>query len=351
MISKDLQIDRIDPPQLSNLLRLFDPPAGAAPAAGGGLLDRLVGGSSSEPPPERYQLRPVIVLCREEQPLRLLQLGGGTLPLGTLRSTRVEHLRAFRRSHRPPFVVVIDVGVLGEIWAEAQQAIKLEDDLVAQQLELLRVLRRAIDRGRLVIEPRAFGALPIPPYGLLQRNFDRILPDGRSLVFYLVDRGRIWTSLIVAKRGGDITTITSHQAIADEVRFSAIRRDAPRVLQAVSRRFGPPHIGLFVPLRAWHQLVHGDRSAIARAVAGRQALLDPCPPWLLAIIGAGAMSEAATRSAKLAGKLLARSPLPFAGGAEKLVKTVANPLDALGIDPWEALAWARDWSRRLGVLR
>jgi hypothetical protein len=298
---------------------------------------------------------PAVVLTRGERIVRIVRLGGGTLA-ADLTSTQQADLRAYRTRHGLPFVAAVDLDQLPAVWAEVQAAVRPEEDYVAQLLAMAHVLREALGRGALRLDPRAFGRVPLPSYALLQATFNQLLPDDRSFSFYLVDGGRIWTSLIAVKREGDLTLVTSHAAIADRVHLSSIRADAPAVVRVISERFAPVHIGVFLPLRTWHELVAGDRSAIARALASRQAVVDPAPSWLKALVGAGAVAEAATRSVRLAGKLLSASGLGArllggAAAAERLVQTVSNPLEALGLDPWDLLRWARDWARRIELER
>jgi hypothetical protein len=361
MISRDLRIEGIDPEGWAHLLSSLLPPPGGdpepQPLSSWGPLSRF----TQESGPARQSTtalsrRPAaLVLLRGERILRILSLGGGTLPAEELPSASQEDLRALRRRLGLPFVAALDVEALPGLWAEAQSAVNLEEDFVAQELAMVRVFREALGRS-VRVDPRLFGRIPLPSAALLQKTFNTLLPDGRSLIFYLVEGGRVWTSLIAVKQAGDIVLVTSHAAIADKVRFSSVR-DARAVNQAVAERFAPPHIGLFLPLRTWHELVAGDRSAIARALPGRQAVLDPAPPWLLALVGAGTMAEAATRSVRFAGKLLAASGLGarfLPGGteaAERLVQTVSNPLEALGLDPWDLLRWSRDWVRRIVLER
>jgi hypothetical protein len=358
MISLDLRVQGLDPEHIANLFRLLHPPAGGDPAPGGGAFARLAQ-ASAPTPASRSALSPrmpAIVLCRDERVLRIFQLGGGVLPSQELASSRPEDLRAFRKRLGLPFVLAVEIDELPRLFAELQGKVSIDDDYLEQGLAVLPVLRDALGQS-LRLEPRLFpGTLPLPSYSLLRSTWNAILPDGRSLVFYLCDGGRLWTSLILVKRGGEITQIATHAAIADRVRFASIRGDARAVLAAVADRFAPAAIGIFLPLRVWHELVAGDRSAAARALASRQAVLDPAPPWLLALVGVGAMAEAATRSVRLAGRLLGATRLGGlfpggAGAAEKLLQTVASPLEALGIDPWELLRWSRDWARRIELDR
>jgi hypothetical protein len=358
MISTRLKFTDIDPVHWARLLDLMLPPPGGDPELdlGGGALATLARVTSA---PRRSSTAlspemPAVVLYRKGRIVRIVRLGGGTLPPDALASPWPEDLRRFRKSRKLPFVAAVDLDALPWLMAEAQRRVALDDDLVAQQLAMLNVFREAL--GRTVhVDPTPSGEAPPPAHRLLQLTFDRLLPDDTSLVFYLADGRRLWTSLIAAKRGGDLHVVTTHAAIADRVRFGSIRADAKAVLSAVAERFEPPHIGMFLPLQTWHELVAGDRSAIARALAVRRAVIDPAPPWLLALVGAGAMAEGLTRGGRLAGQLLSSSKLGsrLLGGkaAGRVVQTLSNPLETIGLDPWELLRWGRDWRRRVQLER
>jgi len=349
---------KLNPHHWTRLLDLMLPPVGASDQAAGGALASLM--ARTGPPQQASSTAlspemPAIVLHRQGQVVRILRLGGGTLPVESLAGRPTQQsLRAFRHEHQLPFVAAVDLDLLPRLWSATQASVKLEDDFIAQQLAMLRVFRDALGKGVLV-DPKLLGAVPIPQASLLQMTFDRMLPDGRSFVFYLLDGGAIYTSLIVAKRAGDIELVTTHDAIADRVPHLSSVRDARLVLEAVKERIARPHIGIFLPLGVWHETVDGDRSAIARAMATRRAVLDPAPAWLLAIVGAGIVAEAATRTGRLAGQLLSASRLGAqlfgSKRAERLVQTLSNPLEALGLDPWETLRWGRDWRRRIQLDR
>jgi len=352
-------MERLNPVHWARLLDLMLPPPGGDPdpsqakGALAALLARTGGAHASTTglSPEM----PAIVLHRQGTVLRILRLGGGTMGGGAISGPLTqESLRAFRHQHQLPFVAAVELDQLPRLWADVQSAVKPGEDFVAQQLSMLRVFREALGKGVLV-DPRLLGSVPIPQASLLQMTFDRMLPDRRSLVFYLLDGGTIFTSLIVAKHHGDVYLVTTHDAIADQVSGLSSVQNARQVLRAVSERIAPPHIGIFLPLRVWHETVAGDQSAIARAAVSRRAVLDPAPAWLLAIVGAGAVAEVATRTGRLAGQLLSASKLGAqlfgSKRTEKLVQTLSNPLEALGLDPWETLRWSRDWRRRVELDR
>jgi hypothetical protein len=367
VISPRLRFEGIDPVHWANLVDLMLPPAGGDPepsALASGPLAMLARATSAAPRSLTAisPAMPVVVLYRGGDILRVVQLGGGVLPgswigeIGEIGEISQDSLRALRIRHNLPLVVALDMEAFGSLWAELQASIDLDDDLVAQQLSLIKGLRAALGKT-VFVEPRLFGSVPLPSYKMLQMTLDRMLPDRRSFVFYLADGGQLWTSLIMAKRDGDVYLMATHAAIADRVRFGSIHSDARAVIKAVGERFDPVHLGIFMPLRVWHELVAGDRSAFARALAARKGVLEPAPPWFMALVGVGAVAEAATRSGRLASKVLAASKLGsrlLPGGAkaaEKLVQTLSNPLEALGLDPWDMLVWNRDWRRRIQLDR
>jgi|GEM_PF-4084958 hypothetical protein len=359
MISKDLRFFAFDTKQYANLFRLMDPPApqgDAPPSKSKGafaILDRIApadAGESRELP--TWHKLPLLVLHRKGAVQRIARLGGGCVEDHGLTTIEKKTLRALRKGQGVPFVVAIELDALPDLWAEVQQAVDLNDDLVAQNLAMLGVFRKALDTS-VHIEPRPLGNLPLPSYDLLRRTFDRLFPDDRSLVFYISEGNRLWTSIIVSKKKGAIQLVTSHKSIANEIPFRSTRQDAPRIVDVVTKRYGKPFLAAFIPLDVWSRFIEGERSAIARALAARTAVLDPAPAWIIALVGAGAVSDAANRSAKLAGKLLSRSP--FGGkliprGAKKLAETISSPLEALGVDPWEMMNWSRLWMRRLKPL-
>lgn len=356
MISKELRFFGFEARHYANLFRVMDPPfpddePEKNPKGAFALLDRFAPadkGDNNKVLPT-WQTMPLLVLHRNGKVNRIVRLGGGTVVGPSIETIDKKTLRALRKGEAVPFVVAIDLDALPDLWAEVQNVVELNDDLVAQNLAMFSVFRQALDKT-IHIEPRLLGSLPLPSYALLRGTIDRLFPDGRTLLFYLYEGNQLWTSLIVAKDKGAIQLITSHKSIASEVPFRSPRQDGAKIVQEVGRRYGKPFVAAFIPLDVWSRFVHGERSAIARALATRSAVLDPAPAWIIALVGAGAVSEAANRSVKLAGKLLSRSP--FGGkliprGAKKIADTIGSPLEALGLDPWELMNWSRIWMRRI----
>ena len=325
MLSAKVRVIGVDPEHWANLFRLLDPPAGSDPEPGeagplGALLKR--GGKrvpatiSAPSTPRRRRTTqtavvvrsPAIVLTRGGEIQRIVRLGGGTISRRKLGSIETADLTAFRHELSLPFVAVVDTDALPKLWAGLQRAMRYDGDYVEQQLAFYQIFARMIDDQELIFDPKEEISFKVPPYSALQRALDLAWPDDHCCLFYVVDRGRIWSAVIARKRHGDIDLIAGHRALGDNLRFRSMA-DAPALVKAAATTIAPVHAGIFVTLTTWKLLVDGDRSALARAAASRQAVLSPCPTWLLAFVGLGAVSDVAGRSARLAGKLLSKTGL------------------------------------------
>ncbi|PIE19785.1 MAG: hypothetical protein CSA65_00895 [Proteobacteria bacterium] len=385
MISRDLRVEALDGLQLRRLLELLDPPpstnasrqgSGRGRGERSGWLGRVAGIAQREPTDEALpprMARSALVLLRRGRVERIVLLGagplssspnggeqrpavtttrwraiGGTsqLPPGELDEVSPAGLSRLRAREGLAFVVAVHSEAVPRLVAELSTQLTPDDDPMAMGLMAARTMQRALGRD-VLLSPRLLGSLPLPRYELLSKTFNRLFPDGRTMMFYVLDEGRVWTSVIWRKRGGHVDLVTSQAALDEQLRVRNLA-DVAKARALVTRRYGAPHLCLAVPLGAWRRFVAGDRSALARALAIKQALLDPAPTWAHALIGAAAVSDAANRSARLAGKLLSRSPLgSLLGGApEKLAGKLTNPLEALGVDPWELMRVGRSWTRR-----
>jgi len=256
MISPRLKLIDLNPDHWARLMDLMLPPTGGdpEPAAAGplGFLARAQAQVQAAGKPERSSLatsphRPAVVLHRGGTILRVVQLGGGVLSSEGLGSVSTVDLRAYRKARALPLLVAIDVARLPEVWASFQDGINLTDDLALQHYAMLKALKAAIGSG-VEVEPRLFGAVPLPAEAMLQKTFDRLLPDRRSFVMYLVDRGSVWTSVIATKRDGDLQLITTH----GQGGGPALRAGAHRALPAA---VGVPGAGRRGPVG--HRPGHG----------------------------------------------------------------------------------------------
>jgi hypothetical protein len=237
-------------------------------------------------------------------------------------------------------VIAIDRALIGELSAEIESVLKLDQDGVAQALVALRALIKRANKG-VWTDPPLLELLPALGDGPLQRTFDLLVPDGSTLVAYVIedDRSRVHTSIIALKDAGDIVLASQHRAIADVVSEPALARDWPhaykRVLAAVEERFAKPSIGLFLERATLLKVLTGPSDTLAREMNAKRIAIDPAPAWLLGLLGGAAVAAVAGRAASALAAMLPQQARERAASLAHRAQQAVNPFGLLGFDPLE----------------
>jgi hypothetical protein len=261
----------------------------------------------------------------------------------------IKALGAFAKQLGVGSVIVIDRALIGELSAEIEGALRLDQDGVAQTLVALRAIKRRAGNG-LWTEPPLLELVPVPAYEPVQRTFDLLVPDRSTVLAYVIedDRARVHTSIIALKEDGDLTRAATHRAIADLVPESALARDwtqgYKRVLAAVEERFAKPSIGLFLERATLMKILTGPSDQLARELNAKRVVIDPAPAWLLGLLGGAAVAAMAGRAASALANMLPQSTRDRASALAQRAQTAmkesgAHPFALLGFDPIEL--WQR----------
>ncbi|MBA2542288.1 MAG: hypothetical protein H0V17_21785, partial [Deltaproteobacteria bacterium] len=199
-------------------------------------------------------------------------------------------LAAYAKSLGVAAVVAIERSVMGQLAADIESALRLDQDLVEQGLVALRALKRHAGKG-VWTEPPLLELLPAPAYEPIQRTFDLLIPDRSALVAYVIedDRQRIHSSIIAVKNDGDIVRASTHRAIVDLVPEASFARDwqksTKRVAAAVEERFAKPSVALFLERATLMKILTGPSDQLPREVNAKTVIIDPAPAWLLGLLG------------------------------------------------------------------
>ena len=245
-------------------------------------------------------------------------------------------------------IVVVERDILAALHAAIDRAlVQLGDgaDHVAQWLAILRVLQRHHGQG-LWSSPALLDLLPPLSYDALQSTFDLCIPDDTSMLCYVFaeKRPRIHSSVIAVKRHGDITHVASHTGVADLISEQLLADDwlmqHRRLTAAVSQRYAPPSLAVFLAHSAFHRIVTGPADQLAREMNARNVIIDPAPAWLLGLLGGATVAAMATRSARALARMLPRSARRMAADLATTAQTVmresgTHPFALLGFDPIE----------------
>ena len=323
MLSAELELAHIDARHWRNWWRLLAPP---------GALDAP---------------RWALAVVRGSELVKLVVAGRGAVD--GERYPGPDALAGWAKALGVTALIVVERGLLAELSAEIEGALRVDQDFVAQGLVALKALKRHANKG-LWTEPSLLDVLPAPAYEPIQRTFDLLVPDRSALAMYVIDddRQRIHSSIIAVKDVGDITRAATHRAIVDLVPEASFARDwqksYKRVLAAIEERYARPSLALFVERATLLRIVTGPSDQLARELNAKHVVIDPAPAWLLGLLGGAAVAAMAGRAASALASMLPQatrdraSALAHRAGAA-MKESGAHPFALLGFDPLEL--WSR----------
>lgn len=318
MIDPAIRIVDLDPREWKNLLRFLSTPAplpGSESRRSGGLF----------------------VLHHEGRVLKAVHTDKGRV--AGLAWEGNAALRAMARGQGVRWVVAADDGALDELTHRVQERVRLDQDALAQGLVWARAIHEMLEEGRIAAYPRPLRGVPIPQASTIQRAFDLALPDDRTAVAYLFDGPDVWSSIVIRKTKGVIDLVAGHRALGLHPAEIRSFLDYPRILDAVKRKFGEPHVGFFAERRTVQRLFADPRPGTwARAYALREVIVEPMSPWAGVLLGSGVVREAFEKSRKILSRL---DPLglaqPLARAARDRLTATVDFRQILGFDPFEVL--------------
>lgn len=303
MIAADIAFDGIDPAAWANALKLLAPPS-----RGGG-----------------RSRAPLILFVDGGACVKAARIGEGRIDPATIEWSGPHSLGKVRRAIGAPIAAAIEAGALDRLIGAVEGRLDPRADLAAQWLDGARALKGELGKT-IHLDPDPLSLVPLPPFDVLQRTYDALVPDDTASALFVFERGELWTSLIAEKRAGDVVRVTTHAALG--VSRPDFRGGRHReLLDATARRVARPFAALFATREAWRAIAGPDPGSLARQLASREAVLDPAPPWLLALTGAGAALGVAAGASRLLGR--------FVPDAVKQAAQRLSPFAALGFDPIE----------------
>ena len=336
MISGDLRFEGFDARSWTNLLSLFSP----------GVIERLERDSTASDAPEIDATTPAepasgsLVIVRDDE-------GRVLTAMHTLRGRVVgiesaQDLTMLCREYSADRVLVLREGVVDELAERLALRLQRGDDYVTQWIMLLRATRELMDAGHIRLWPNPVANVPVPSPGTVRRALDLVLPDDRAAIAVLWDRGEIWTGAALRRRAGAIDLVAGPDLLHHWAGplGGDWRRDYRILGDAVARAVAPVHVGLFAEVRTIQQLLRSpDPGAWVRAVAVRDIILHPTPPYVAVAVGADAVRAVARGSAKVLGGIdLFRAVSPIADYVRSRVSEVTSVTATLGFNPLRVLA-------------
>ncbi len=340
MISADLRVEGYDAHSWRHLLSLFSPSVEERLEAPERRSD-----AAEQPPAEHATGMLLLVLDDRERPLLALHSHRGRLPLPDAEA--LSDPAALCRNHLARGVLLIRDGALQEVGERLAARVGRGDDYLAQWLDVWRVLRDLSAAGLIRRWPPFEGrSVPVPSREAVQRALDLVLPDGKAFCMVLWEAERPWTAAVLRRRAGSIDLLAGPDLLA---RWTGPlggdwRRDHRVVLAAVEREVAPVHLGLFGEAATVHRLLRrGEAGAWAQAVAVRDIVLLPSPPYVHLALGADAVRGVASAASRLLGGIEPWAALtPLLDEARARIAESSGLHALLGFAPLEQLGrWLR----------
>jgi hypothetical protein len=280
----------------------------------------------------------LFVLYQETGVVRAIHSLRGAVPLPAWAGP--SSLEACARALQTRFALAAEVGALEEFYERIGGRLAPRDGAVETVLVVLDALRELVDEGELHVLP-AFGrGVPLPPPEVVHRAWDAVLPEGHAWVLMLYDGLAVDTGFVARRRGGTIDLLLGPEAIH---RLTGplggdFRRDQRVIRAAIAREVAPLACGVFAPTATVRSLLREERAgAWARAIATRDVVVEPMPPWVAVAASAGAVRSVASRTLRV---LTGLEVLGLFGPLVSQAREVFGSLDLpglLGFDPLEVL--------------
>jgi hypothetical protein len=310
--------------------------------------------------PDREPTRPrggVIVVHENGQVLKLLHTKQGRLDPASaspapgesdaralaLRTGQASALDQLAKIHHASWALGMRLGALEEGGERFCARARRGDDLTAQALQLVTIVREMIDEGAIASWPQRLRGLPVPTPHVVRRTLDALCPDRRALVLGLFDAEGLWVSFVARRREGAFDVIAGPDDLRPVLGLLSgdWRRDYRHLARAVEDRYAPLAFGCFAEVTRFRAL-QTDRQpgAWARAVAVRDVVLTPMPLAVgvgLGVDGARYALKGLRVLTEHIAPLAAIGPLVDAARA-RVAKVTGKDVGALlGFDPLAAL--------------
>jgi len=310
--------------------------------------------------PDREATRPrggVIVVHEDGQVLKLLHTKQGRLdPAATtplpeqadaralaLRNGQPAALAQVAKAHHASWVLAMRLGALDEVMERFGARARRGDDLTAQALQLVTIVRELIAEGAIASWPQRLRGLPVPTPHVVRRTMDALCPDGHAMALGLFDAEGLWVSFVARRRQGAFDVIAGPDELRPALGLLSgdWRRDYRHLVRAVEDRYAPLALGCFAEVTRFRALqTDGRPGAWTRAVAVRDVVLAPMPVAVGVGLGVDGTRYALRGLRVLTERITplhALGPLVDAARA-RVAKATGKDVGALlGFDPMAAL--------------
>lgn len=235
------------------------------------------------------------------------------------------------------------VSGLSEVMERLGARMQRSDDLTAQSLLLVNIVREMMHEGLFTSYPMRLRGVPPPTPLMVQRTLDSLCKDGHTIVLGTFHEEALWTAFVLRRKGAGFDVVAGPGQLRAEMGLLSgdWQRDHRHLAHAVEHHYGPLSFGCFAELSVFRKLVAGaEPGGWSRSVLLREVILSPMPAAVgvgLSVDGARFAYERARSLTKRVEALRMFAPLAEAVRA-RIPGGAAQGISALlGFDPMAAL--------------
>jgi hypothetical protein len=285
----------------------------------------------------------VIVIHDRKQIRKILSTKTGRVLPPALADT-LPSLEAIAAENNASWGLSAEFGALDEVMERFGARLRKSDDLTAQIVELVSIIRDMIDEGAIESWPRRLRGVPLPTASMIDKTLDAVCEDGHAICLGLFDDGALWTSLVLRRRGRGFDLIAGPDELRSAMGLISgdFRRDYRHLERAVEDRYATLSFGVYAEVETFRALQLDARpGAWGRAVAVRDVVVSPVPGAIGLALGVDAARLAFDKAKVVASRVDFFGMLdPMAAMVRKRLGRAAGDKDVsavLGFDPMAAL--------------
>jgi hypothetical protein len=243
--------------------------------------------------------------------------------------------------HDAARALVLHLGAAETLTERLTRELPRDADYLTQWLAMLGVLRAGQREGLWASYPEG-RPLPLPRPTTVGAALDRVLPDDHAWLVCVWEGDQICTAVALRRMHGQIDMLVGPDAILDWTGplGGDFRRDHRALAQAVRRALAPLHMAVFAQRSTLEALLANPApGAWAAALAVRDVIIDPAPPYVAVAAGADVARAAVARARVLFGDLELLSLVdPTASFLRRQIGSLGSVTETLGFNPLQVLA-------------
>lgn len=184
------------------------------------------------------------------------------------------------KAHHASWALAAHTGALDELMERFGARARRGDDLIAQSLTVVQIVREMMAEGAIESWPSRLRGVPPPTDAMVRKTIDSVCADGKAICLGMFKGGELWTAFVARRRsfGFDVIAGPDELRPAMGLLSGDWRRDYRHLVRAVEDRYAPLAFGCFAEVDTFRALQIDSRpGAWSRAVAVRDVALSPIP--------------------------------------------------------------------------